>query len=70
MLALENTYFSMASKSGLNCLVICDRGSMDAAAFIERHKWETLLARLQLDELNICEGRYDHVVHMVSLALF
>ena len=36
MLCLEDTYFSMAEKmtTGQNALVICDRGTMDASAFI------------------------------------
>eukprot|EP00095_Tigriopus_kingsejongensis_P003872 maker-scaffold387_size188669-snap-gene-0.14 protein:Tk03872 transcript:maker-scaffold387_size188669-snap-gene-0.14-mRNA-1 annotation:"hypothetical protein EAI_01984" len=69
MLALEDTYFSMAQKSGQNCLVICDRGTMDASAFISRDQWLKLLEKVDLDEEHICEGRYDHVVHMVSAAV-
>ena len=57
MIAIEDTYFSMAEKSRQNCLVICDRGLMDASAFISRQKWEELLEKLQLDEFNMCEGR-------------
>ena len=57
MVAIEDTYFSMAEKSGQNCLVICDRGLMDASAFISRQKWEELLEKLQLEEFNLCEGR-------------
>ena len=58
MVAIEDTYFSIAETSGHNCLVICDRGLMDASAFISRQKWEELLEKLQLDEFNLCEGRY------------
>jgi len=73
MLTLEDTYFSMAEKwncSGgqQNCLVICDRGTMDASAFISPEEWNALLEKLELDEERMCEGRYDHVVHMVSAA--
>ena len=38
---------------------------MDASAFISSEEWNALLERLHLDEERICEGRYDHVVHMV-----
>ena len=38
---------------------------MDASAFISPEEWNALLERLELDEERICEGRYDHVVHMV-----
>uniref|UniRef100_T1JIA6 NadR/Ttd14 AAA domain-containing protein n=1 Tax=Strigamia maritima TaxID=126957 RepID=T1JIA6_STRMM len=33
MLQMENTFFSLSEKSNKNCLVICDRGTMDAAAY-------------------------------------
>ena len=66
MIALEDTYFSMAEKSDHNCLVICDRGLMDASAFITRQEWESLLEKLDLTEESICEGRYNQVLHMVG----
>ncbi len=69
MIALEDTYFSMAQKSDRNSLVICDRGVMDASAFVSRPQWESLLKRLRLEEFNVCEGRYDNVIHMVSAAV-
>ena len=69
MLCLEDTYFSMAEKitSGQNALVICDRGTLDASAFISAEEWSALLDKLNLEESHICENRYDQVVHMVSL---
>ena len=69
MLCLEDTYFSMAEKitTGQNALVICDRGTMDASAFISAQEWAKLLDKLSLEESHICENRYDQVVHMASL---
>ena len=32
MMAIENTYFDLAQSCQKNCLVICDRGLMDASA--------------------------------------
>jgi len=32
MLQLENTYFELGESCDQNCLIICDRGAMDAAA--------------------------------------
>ena len=66
MISLENTYFSMAAKSGANTLIICDRGVMDASAFVDRAQWANLVAKIGLEEEDVCEKRYDHVVHMVS----
>lgn len=36
MLQIENTFFALAKKSNKKCLVICDRGAMDASAYIAR----------------------------------
>lgn len=51
-----------------NCLVICDRGLMDASAYIDEPKWIELLTKLSLKEEAMCEDRYHHIVHMVSAA--
>ena len=32
MMQIEDTFFSMAEHSKRNCLIICDRGTMDASA--------------------------------------
>ena len=56
MLAMEDTYFGMAAKSNhSNCLVICDRGAMDASAYVDAAQWQELLAQLGTDELQINE---------------
>ena len=36
MLQIEDTFFYLAKKSNKKCLVICDRGAMDASAYIAR----------------------------------
>ena len=68
MLQIENTFFDLASKSPKNCLVICDRGAMDASAFISREQWEGILAHNGLDEVEIRDNRYNQVIHMISAA--
>ena len=46
MIQIENTFFELASRvENKNVLVICDRGTMDASAFISREQWEHILAR-------------------------
>lgn len=32
MVQIENTYFELGASSTRNCLIICDRGVMDASA--------------------------------------
>lgn len=68
MLQVENTFFDLAKCTDRNCLIICDRGAMDASAFISREQWETILARNGLDEVEIRDNRYNQVLHMMSAA--
>lgn len=69
MMALEDTYFSMAEKFDQNVLIIADRGTMDASAFIDKDNWEKILNRLSLEEIEISDNRYNHIVHMQSAAI-
>lgn len=70
MIQMENTYFDLANAAveNRNVLVICDRGTMDASAFISRDQWESILGRCGLDEVEIRDNRYNQVIHMVSAA--
>merc|ERR1739844_436277 len=63
--ALEDTYFSMAEKCTQNCLIIADRGVMDASAFISKEAWDKILGKLGLEEIEISDNR---VVHLQSAA--
>merc|ERR1712212_530791 len=69
MMALEDTYFSMAEKCSQNCLIIADRGVMDASAFISREAWDKILTKLSLEDIEISDNRYNHVVHLQSAAI-
>jgi hypothetical protein len=68
MIQIENSFFDLANSTERNCLVICDRGAMDASAFISRDQWENILARNGLDEVEVRDNRYSQVIHMVSAA--
>ena len=68
MIQIENTFFSLAEASDRNCLVICDRGAMDASAFVTKDQWDEILARNGCDEVGIRDNRYHQVVHMVTSA--
>lgn len=61
MIQIENSFFDLANSTDRNCLVICDRGAMDASAFITREQWERILARNGLDEVEIRDSRYNQV---------
>lgn len=68
MIQIEQSFFDLAEASERNCLVICDRGAMDASAFVSRKDWEELLAQNHMDEVDIRDNRYNQVVHMVTAA--
>jgi len=69
MIAIEDTYFSMAEKCTQNVLIIADRGVMDASAFIDKESWERILAKLNLEDIEVSDNRYNHVVHLQSAAI-
>ena len=62
MIQIENSFFDLASSSAAqNCLVICDRGAMDASAFVSREQWDNILEANELDEVDIRDNRYNQV---------
>lgn len=68
MMQVESVFFTLAESLNQDCLVICDRGAMDASAFIPREQWEDILKRNQWNEVDIRDSRYHHIIHMVSAA--
>ncbi|RVE54786.1 hypothetical protein evm_000553 [Chilo suppressalis] len=68
MIQLENTFFELGRTCQRNCLIICDRGAMDASAFISKEKWEALLSSNNWNSVELRDNRYNHIVHMVSAA--
>jgi len=68
MIQIENSFFALAEASERNCLVICDRGTMDASAFVNKAEWEDILQKNMCDEVDIRDNRYHQVVHMVTSA--
>jgi len=68
MIQIENSFFALAEASERNCLVICDRGTMDASAFVSKQEWDEILQRNMCDEVDIRDNRYHQVVHMVTSA--
>ena len=66
MIQIENSFFDLASSGGnQNCLVICDRGTMDASAFVSREQWDHILAMNSLNEVEIRDNRYNQVQKII-----
>ncbi|CAH3892289.1 TRPL translocation defect protein 14 isoform X1 [Pieris brassicae] len=68
MIQIENTFFELGRTCQRNCLIICDRGAMDASAFISKEKWEAMLSANNWNCVELRDNRYNHIVHMVSAA--
>ncbi|XP_017767078.1 PREDICTED: TRPL translocation defect protein 14 isoform X2 [Eufriesea mexicana] len=68
MLQIENTFFQLGESSSRNCLIICDRGAMDASAFISKDKWELMAASNGWNNVELRDNRYNQIIHMVSAA--
>ncbi|XP_066995754.1 TRPL translocation defect protein 14 [Anabrus simplex] len=68
MLQIENTFFALGESCSRDCLIICDRGAMDASAFISREKWEKMMTANGWNNVELRDNRYNQIVHMVSAA--
>ncbi|XP_034477959.1 TRPL translocation defect protein 14 isoform X2 [Drosophila innubila] len=68
MVQIENTYFELGNSSSRNCLIICDRGVMDASAYISKDKWEKMMAGNKWNPVEMRDNRYNQILHLVSAA--
>ncbi|KAL5017121.1 hypothetical protein ScPMuIL_006710 [Solemya velum] len=68
MMQIENTFFELAHSCKQDCLVICDRGIMDASAYLPTADWEKMKAENKWNEVDLRDNRYNQIVHMVSAA--
>ncbi|XP_058805372.1 TRPL translocation defect protein 14 isoform X2 [Phymastichus coffea] len=68
MLQIENCFFQLGESLSRNCLIICDRGAMDASAFISKEKWELMMALNNWNNVELRDNRYNQIIHMVSAA--
>lgn len=68
MMQIENSYFDLAQSAQKNCLIICDRGLMDASAYIDREDWERMRKDNHWNEVDLRDNRYNQIIHMVSAA--
>uniref|UniRef100_A0A2P2HW69 TRPL translocation defect protein 14-like n=2 Tax=Hirondellea gigas TaxID=1518452 RepID=A0A2P2HW69_9CRUS len=69
IMQLEKVYFDLASSCRQNCLIICDRGTFDASAFISQQAWDRILKENHLNPVELRDNRYNQIIHMVSASL-
>lgn len=68
-ITLEDAIMASAKQSGKDCVIICDRGLMDAKAYTPPAAWPQFLSDQGLSEVEIRDGRYDAVFHLTSAAI-
>lgn len=68
MLQVEMTFRDLAESSSNNCLIICDRGAMDATAYMKPEHWVAMRKENEWNDVELRDGRYNQVIHMVSAA--
>ena len=66
-LALENSFMRLAETCTKPTFIVCDRGTMDISAYIDKKMWEELCQKCGTDS-NELRQRYDAVLHLVSAA--
>ena len=66
-LALENSFMRLAETCTKPTFVVCDRGTMDISAYIDKAMWEELCEKCGTNS-NELRKRYDAVLHLVSAA--
>ncbi len=65
---LEDTFHELAAATARPAVVVCDRGTMDPAAYLTESHWRALLDEHGWTEVALRDRRYDAVVHLVTAA--
>ncbi|XP_075589280.1 TRPL translocation defect 14 isoform X3 [Dermatophagoides farinae] len=68
MISIERTFFTLAQSCNRNCLIICDRGVMDATAYMSDECWQRFLRANKWNTVDLRDNRYNQVVHLVTSA--
>lgn len=67
-MSLEDTVEKVLRARGRPAVMMCDRGTMDGAAYMDRENWLKLLKSRGTTETEMRDNRYNAVFHMVSAA--
>ncbi|PRP73167.1 hypothetical protein PROFUN_03481 [Planoprotostelium fungivorum] len=68
-IALEDAFYAIAKATNEPCVILCDRGTMDTAAYVPKESWEVLLDTFNWNMMNLRDRRYDAVLHLVTSAI-
>ena len=67
-LVLEDEMTRLAAAADGPSLVLIDRGTMDISAYVSPDEWQGLLDEHGWSEVELRDGRYDAVLHLVTAA--
>lgn len=69
-MSLEDCLLGIARNSNAtgNVVLLCDRGTMDGRAYVEKQLWEQILNDHDLNQHRIRDQRYDLVIHITTAA--
>ena len=65
---LEDLFYTMAEKTGKKSVILCDRGAMDGKAYVDDETWEKIMDTNGVQQMDICDSRYNAVFHLVTAA--
>ncbi|KAJ9469536.1 TRPL translocation defect protein 14 [Diplonema papillatum] len=66
---MEDCFAAIAQASGKPTIILCDRGVIDARAYMDAETWEKLLRHMGWRETELRDRRYDMILHMVTTAV-
>lgn len=67
-ITIEDSFERILRAKGKPGVLLCDRGLMDGAAYMDPHDWEEFLRKRNTSAAEIREGRYNAVFHLVTAA--
>eukprot|EP01064_Diplonema_japonicum_P005204 TRINITY_DN13507_c0_g1_i1.p1 TRINITY_DN13507_c0_g1~~TRINITY_DN13507_c0_g1_i1.p1 ORF type:complete len:513 (+),score=86.04 TRINITY_DN13507_c0_g1_i1:90-1541(+) len=66
---MEDSYEAIARASSQPTVILCDRGVVDARAYMDDSTWERVMIEMGWDDSAFIDDRYDLVLHMVTTAI-
>eukprot|EP01059_Diplonema_ambulator_P028130 TRINITY_DN4684_c0_g1_i1.p1 TRINITY_DN4684_c0_g1~~TRINITY_DN4684_c0_g1_i1.p1 ORF type:complete len:480 (+),score=125.06 TRINITY_DN4684_c0_g1_i1:44-1483(+) len=66
---MEDSYEAIARASSQPTVILCDRGVVDARAYMDDATWQMVMQEMHWDDSAFIDQRYDIVIHMVTTAI-
>lgn len=68
-IALEDHFYNIAKAGDQPCVIICDRGTMDTAAYMSEESFHVMLDEENWNLVDLRDKRYDAIIHLVTAAI-